>query len=133
MNTQKVLWGILIAGAIWVTVSAVLPVIVAVAEMRHTPQPIYGQQNWFSLEGFYALLQVLLGFVMAGAVLALPIGVWSQIARRQMISKRLSAEPIQHGKYLPWGRNLRRHPSIPARYSGLRPRKRLRPLRRLAQ
>jgi len=123
VNTRRVFWGVLIAGAVWLTLEAGVHVVTAVAETRHLPQPGYGQRNWFSLEGFYSLLQILIGFLVFAVVLTHPIGVWFRIAHRQMISKRLSATPTPHGKYLPWGRNLRRHASSPARYSGLRPRK----------
>jgi len=133
VNTRKVMWDILIAGAIWVTLDAAVYTVTTIAGMSQPLQPSYGQQSWLSLVGFYSLLQILLGFLVFAVVLAHPVGVWSRSAHRQVVRKRLSAEPVQHGKYFLWGRNLRRHPSIPARYSGLRPRKRLRPLRRPAQ
>ena len=128
MKMQKILRGALIMGAVWVTVEAAVYIVHAASEMRQPFQPSYGQQNWLSLEGFYSLLQILLGFLVFAVVLAHPIGLWSLIARRRLIRRCPLAEPIQHGKYLPWGRNLRRHASIPKRYSSQRPRKAFRPM-----
>ena len=129
MNTQKALRGALLVGAVWVTVEAAVYTITAIAELRQLPQPSYGQQNWLRLEGFYSLLQILLGFLVFAVVLAHPVGIWSLIARRRLMRRRLAAMPTPHGKYLPWGRNFRRHASIPARYSGLKPRKTFRAAR----
>ena len=122
-TTQRVLWGVLIVGAVWVTVGAVVPAGIAAVWAKEPLAPSYGVSSWFSLEGFYSVFQRLLGLVMVAAMLAFPIGVWTRLARRHAIGKRLEAAPAAHGKYLPWGRGLRRHASIPARYGGLRPRK----------
>lgn len=129
---QKLFGGFLIVGAVLFTLEATMYVAHIVMEMGQPIQPSYGQRNWLSLEGFYSLLQILLGFLVFAVVLAHPVGAWFFIARRQRIRKRLEVTPAPHGKYLPWGRNLRRHPSIPARYGALRSRKSLRPARRRA-
>ena len=128
MNTRKVMWDILIAGAIWVTLDAAVYTVTTIAGMSQPLQPSYGQQSWLSLEGFYSLLQILLGFLVFAVILAHPVGIWSLIARRRLIRRRLAAVPAPHGKYLPWGRSLRRHASIPKRHSGQRPRKAFRPM-----
>ncbi len=125
MNAQKLIWGILIAGGIWVTVSALVPIIIVLG-FSHSQPILATPQNWFSLDGFYELLQRVMGLIMLAAMLAFPVGSWTRIARRRIILERLDIGPIPHGKYLRWGRNCRRHASIPARYSGLRPRKRFR-------
>jgi hypothetical protein len=62
-------------------------------------------------------------FLAITVIAVFPVGIWFRLYRRSLIAKRLTAEPSVHGKYLSWGRNLRRQASIPARYSGLRPRK----------
>jgi len=128
MSMQKILRGALIIGAVWVTVEAAVYIFHAASEMSQPLQPSYGQQNWLSLEEFYSLLQILLGFLVFAVILAHPVGIWSLIARRRLIRRRLAAVPAPHGKYLPWGRNLRRHASIPKRHSGQRPRKAFRPM-----
>jgi len=95
--------------------------------------PDQTRQGWVNtvVGILYKLPGAALGCLAAIALISFAVGVCSRLARRRAAFRHPSA-PVPHGKYLPWGRNLRRHASIPARYGGLRPRKPLRPLRRRA-
>ena len=133
MRTRKVLWGVLIAGAIWATLDAALGTIHLASDffegLQHPPGLRLGLNSWLTLEGVNTILQKAICLLILTAFLLAPMDIWLRLVRRKITIQRLSATPPSHGKYLPWGRNLRRHASIPARYGGVRPRKTLRPMR----
>ncbi len=126
MNTKSLKSGVLIAGAIFFTLNAGLYLAIILGD---TIQRIQTWRDWIRLDRPFDLLHVPLTFLVIAVILAFPMGIWLRIIRHYAAAKCLSATPPSHGKYLPWGRNLRRHASIPARYSGVRPRKPFRPMR----
>lgn len=130
--TQKTA-AILAGGMILFAFMLTMPDVVAVPGIEPF-QPDPNRQRWANgvLEMAHKLPGAALSYLMVLTLISLPIGLCSRLARRRAAFKRLSA-PAPHGKYLLWGRNLRRHANIPARYSGLRPRKTLRPLRQRAE
>ena len=129
-TTQRrtILSGALTAGAIIFTLNAGLYVAILFADAVRWLQAGGGAGGSQPLAALH-LPMVLLTAVI---VTALPVGLWAAVLRRRAVASRLSATSTAHGKYLPWGRSLRRHASVPARYGGRRPRKPLRPMRRRA-
>jgi len=132
MTTRRLTFAVSIGGILWFVFMLTIPDFMAVPGFAPF-QPDPNRQGWLNriLEGLYKLPGAALGYLVVLAMLSLVVGICLRLARRRAAFERLST-PTPHGKYLPWGRNPRRHPSIPARHSGLRPRKRLRPLRRTA-
>ncbi len=116
----------LITGAILFTLNAGVFLAILIADTVQGVQTGTALPQRSQPSGWFHLPLMLL---TAAAVAAFPIGLWGCVLRRRAVAKRLST-PAPHGKYLLWGRNLRRHASIPARYGGLRPPKPLRPTRR---
>ncbi len=129
MNTRKIGVGVLIGGILWFAFMLRMPDFVTVPGFGSF-QPDSSRQNWMNtiLRILYNLPSAALGYLMLLSAISLPVGICSRLTRRRAAFRRLLT-PAPHGKYLPWGRNLRRHASIPARNGSLRPRKTLRPSR----
>ena len=135
MKTQKttkrrtILSGALLAGAIIFTLNAGLYLAVLTADAIRWWQT--GRNGAGGGQPLASLHLPLLLFT-AIVVTALPLGLWACVLRRHAIAKGLSVASPTPGKYLPWGRNLRRRRSLMARNGGLRSRKSLHPTRRRA-
>ena len=123
MITQKIGIGILAGGIFWFAFMLAMPDVVIVPGFGQF-HPASNRQDWVNLIlGVCCKLPgAALSYLMVLAMISLPVGIYLRLARRRAAFGRPQT-PAPHGKYLPWGRNLRRHASIPARYSGLRPRK----------
>jgi len=121
MMTQKMGIGILVGGILWFAFILTMPDFVTVPGLGPF-QPDPNRQRWAntSLGMAYKLPGAALSYLLILAMISFAVGVCSHLARRRAAFRRPST-PAPHGKYLPWGRNLRRHASIPARYGGRRP------------
>ena len=130
MKKRTILSTALIAGAIIFTLNAGLYLAILVADaVRWLQMGGNGAGGGQSL----ASLHLPLTLLTAAVVAALPVGLWTCVLRRRAVAERLSATSTPHGKYLPWGRNLRRHAATPARYNSLRPRKSLQSAQHLSR
>ena len=130
MNTRKTALGVLIGGILWLVFVLTMPVFLIVPRIGPF-QPDSVRHGWAEMvwEQVLRLTSAVLGYLLLLCAISLPVGIGTRLARRRAAFKRPST-PAPHGKYLPWGRNLRRHAAIPARYNGLRPRKSLRSAQR---
>lgn len=123
MNTRKIGVGVLIGGILWFAFMLRMPDFVTVPGFGSF-QPDSSRQNWMNtiLRILYNLPSAALGYLMLLSAISLPVGICSRLARRRAAFRR-PLTPAPHGKHLPWGRNLRRHAGIPARYGSPRSRK----------
>lgn len=125
MITRKTAVAIWIGGILWFAFMLRMPDFLTVPGFgAFQPDPNRRGLANAVLEMTYNLPGAALTYLMVLTMISFPVGIYSRLARRRAAFKR-PLTPAPHGKYLPWGRNLRRHASIPARYSGLRPRKHL--------